>query len=370
MGKMIELIINKILSEQDIAQEYNLNSTTIGYILISKSPYRNYLHYRFSYIILRGSSPVLCVRFYKDRNSNIRLEREFDIQRAIYNKYTNLKIPYPVVLFEINGHKVMLEEAFDGKTLYRSWEENRTTNNCREVVGHAMRVQMLLSENLIPSNFRDFADEINALTSQFITLYRPTATEEASVMRFVNLLIDEFKNKPIYKRYTNGDFSSRNILLDAANELILLDFEFAEETHLYFLDWLSFVSSLNIPRKTIELLVNDNSDTTVFGASASVKHLNLMYNSETAKALWLLFAMKEFVRHLQAYAKESEIQRITMNATLQTLFTSSNTRTQELIRLARISWFLIQTGGVKIFYHALIEKIRTNALLRTRLASQ
>jgi hypothetical protein len=95
-----------------------------------------------------------------------------------------------------------------------------------------------------------------------------------------------------------------------------------------------------------------------------------MDNSEINKALWLLFAMKEFVRHLQAYAKESEIQRISMTATLRTLFTSSNARKQELIRLARISWFLIQTGGVKIFYHALIEKIRTNALLRTRLASQ
>ena len=81
---MIEPVIDKLLNDKDIAQKYNLNRSTVSYILISKSPYRNFLHSRFNYTILSDASPVLCVRFYNDKNSNTRLDREFDIQRTIY----------------------------------------------------------------------------------------------------------------------------------------------------------------------------------------------------------------------------------------------------------------------------------------------
>ena len=92
---MIEPVINELLNDEDIAQKYNLNKSTVSYILISKSPYRNYLHSRFNYTILSGACPVLCVRFYNDKNSNTRLEREFDIQRTIHTKYKNLQILAP-----------------------------------------------------------------------------------------------------------------------------------------------------------------------------------------------------------------------------------------------------------------------------------
>jgi|GEM_PF-6081578 len=368
---MIELVINKLLNDEDIAQKYNLNRSTISYVLTSRSPYRNYLHSRFNYTILSGASPVLCVRFYSDNNSNIRLEREFDIQRNIYTKYTNLKIPCPVSLFEINGCEVMVEEAFLGKTLYKKWEENRTTSNCHEVIEHATQVQMLLNEDLVLSNFTEFANEINELTSRFIALYRPTLTERASIMKLVSLLIGEFKNASIYKRYTNGDFNPTNILLDVDNSPILLDFELAEETHLYFLDWFNLIFCFNIPRKTIERLLNSNCDTTFVNALSYIKNLNHVSDNQIVKAQWLLFYMKLFVTNSHAYPKfEVEIQRINMKSKLKTLFRGSNPRTQELIRLARMSVFILKTGGIKILYHAVMEKMRTNDLLRTLLATQ
>jgi len=361
---MIELIISKLLNDEDIAQKYNLNRSTISYMPTSTSRYKHYVHSRFNYTIFSDASPVLCVRFYSDKNSNARLEREYDIQRTIYTKYTNLKIPYPVSLFEINGRKVMVEEAFAGKTLYKKWEEDRTTNNCHEVIEYATQVQMLLNKNLILSNFTDFANEINALTSQFIALYRPPPTEEALIMRLVNLLIDAFKDKSIYKRYTNGDFYPSNILLGLENEPILLDFESAEETHLYFLDWFSFIFYFNIPSKSIESLLNNNCDTTFANALSYIKHPSHMSNNSIVRAQWLLFYMKEFLRKSLAYPKiETEIQRITMKSKLKTLFTGSNTRTQEFIRLARISLFILKTGGIRIFYHAAMEKMHTTGLL-------
>ncbi|MFY3740373.1 MAG: hypothetical protein HMLIMOIP_000810 [Candidatus Nitrosomirales archaeon] len=282
----------------------------------------------------------------------------------MYTKYTNLKIPYPVSLVEINGRKVMVEEAVDGRTLYKKWEENRTTSNYHEVIEHATQVQMLLNKNLILSNFTDFANEISELTSQFIALYRPTPTERASIVKLVNLLIDEFKNRNIYKRYTNGDFSLTNILLDADMAPILLDFELAEETHLYFLDWFNFIFCFNIPRKTIEPLPNSNCDTTFVNALSYIKNLNHESDNQIVKAQWLLFYMKLFVTNSHAYPKfEAEIQRINMKSKLKTLFRGSNTRTQELIRLARMSVFILKTGGIRIFYHAVMEKMRTNGLL-------
>jgi hypothetical protein len=368
---MIELIINELLNNEDVVQKYNLNRSTISYIPTSKSPYRNYLRSRFSYIILSGASPALCVRFYNDKNSNALLEREYDIQRTIYTKYKNLKIPHPVALFEINGCKVMVEEAFLGKTLYKKWEENRATNNCHAVIEHATQVQMRLNENLIRSNFTALANEIHELTSQFIALYRPTPTEQASIMKLVNLLIDEFRNKSIYKRYTNGDFNPKNILLDVENAPILLDFERAEETQLYFLDWFKFICYFTIPRKTIEAVLNSNCDTTFVNALSYIKNLNYVSNNQIVKAQWLLFYMKEFLRQSLAYPKlEPEILRITMKSKLKTLFTGSNTRTDELVRLARISLFILKTGGVKILYHAMIDKIRTTGLLRPLQATQ
>ncbi len=368
---MIELIINELLNDKDVAQEYNLSRSTISYVQTSKSPYRNFVHSRFNYIIISGASPVLCVRFYNDKNSNTRLEREFEIQRTIHAKYKNLKIPYPVTLFEVNGCKVMVEEAFDGKTLYKKWEERRTTNTCHEIIQRATLVQMLLNENLILSNFMDLASEISELASQFIALYRPTPVEEASIMKLVNLLIDDFKNKTIYKRYTNGDFSFTNIQLAAENALILLDFELAEETHLYFLDWLNLIVSFNIPRNAVAPIINGNHNAVFANALSYVKDPNLVSDSQIVKAQWLLFYMKHFLRNSQAYPElEAEIQRITMKSKLKTLLTGSNARRQELIRLIRMSLFILKTGGAKIFYHAVIEKIRTNGLLRTQLTTQ
>lgn len=361
---MIERIINKLLNDEDIAQKYNLNRSTISYMLTSTSAYKHYVHSRFNYTIFSDASPVLCIRFYSDKNSNVRLEREFDIQRTIYMKYTNLKIPYPIALFEIDGCKVMVEEAFLGKTLYKKWEENRTTNNCHEVVEHATLVHMRLNENLSLSNFTDFANEINELTSRFIALYRPTPTEQASIMRLVNLLMDEFTNASIYKRYTNGDFYPSNILLDFENEPILLDFESAEETHLYFLDWFSFIFYFNIPRNSIKSLLNNNYDSTFVDALSYIKNLNHVSNNQIVKAQWLLFYMKELLRKSLAYPKlETEIQRITIKSELNILLTGSNARMQELIRLARISLFILKIGGIKIFYYAVMEKMRTNGLL-------
>lgn len=355
--EIMKTLVDRLVSDKDICTTYNLSRYILSYSSISKSRQRNHEHYRFNFIIFSNNTPMFLVKFYNDKNSNELLAREFQIHKTIYEKYENLRIPLPIKLFEIYGLNVMVEEVFEGKTLYQCFEEDSMMEHFHQFIAHANEIQMRLNENLIPSTFKDFSDEIHRLTSQFIALYGPTTSEQSLITHFVKLVLDRISNKSLYKRYTNGDFNSTNILLDGKNESILLDFELAEETHLYFLEWFQFIISIPVRRNIIDLHLKDYSEPIILNALLHLRQHKTSDNS--IKLQWLLFYMKQFVIMSQV-SEKAELDKLRNNLKfdLISLFTNSNTNEPELIRLVRISLFILKIYGVKGLFEAFVEKIR------------
>ncbi len=370
-SNIVELVINKLMNDEAIVKKYNLKRSTVSYSLISKSVCRNYQSIRFNFVIHSNRIPILVVKFYNDKHSNPLIERELHIRQTIFVKYRNVRTANPLALLEINGLKVIVEEACEGKTLYQCLRENRTTEYLSKSIEFANQLHMSLNENLVLSNVEDFANEVENLTSQFIALYKPTSSEESLIMNLVKLLIEWFKNKPVYKRYTTGDFTSNNILLDANNNLLLLDFEYAEETHFYFLEWLKFIYSISVLEKMRELPHRDYSDLALVNALSYYKELNYLLDNPIGKAQWLLFYMKDFVTLAGVLSKHNLAKhRIDLQFNLLTLFAGSRGRWLELIRLVKVSLCLTREGGIAALFEALRLKIRINGLIRTLMLAQ
>jgi len=111
---VIQFIVDELLRHKDLAERYDLKGSKIAHALVSLGGYRKYEASRIVFVIFSGDVPILCVKFYKDRKSNALLERESQIQKTMYERYKNLRIPAVAGLFEINGFKVMVEEMCIG----------------------------------------------------------------------------------------------------------------------------------------------------------------------------------------------------------------------------------------------------------------
>ncbi len=360
---MIELIIDRVMNDKDIVEQYNLNSV-ISYRKTHTSMCRSYERIRSIFIIFSHGIPVLSVKFYNDKKSNTMLEREFNLQKTMFEKYKDLTIPVPVGLFEIDGLSVMIEEAVDGKMLYQLLKEDITVQNLYHAIELANKIQTHLNKIMTPSDCKYFESELQELTSQFMALYKPTPAETSLIMTYTKLLIDESKNKNIYKRYTNGDLNASNILLDGKNRLILLDFEFVKETHFYFLEWFQFIASLPIPYKMIDI-TSAYSDPILLNALSFFKHQTVS-NNPVAKAQCLLFYMQNLIINSETFPKnELKALRRSIKFELRRLFVASNTKQPEFVRLVATSLFILKAYGIKDLFEALVEKIRVRCFSST-----
>ncbi|MGH7909002.1 MAG: hypothetical protein ACRENW_04030, partial [Thermodesulfobacteriota bacterium] len=170
---MIESIVSKLLNDEDIAPRYNLRRSRVTYTPIPRYLEGNYGSSRFIFAIHSDGLPILLVKFHNDKKFNSLIEREFINLTTFYTKYKNLSVPAPVALYEINGLAVMVRNVVPGQTLDECFKDENMVETLPQIVEHASKVQMLLNENLIISDFTDFVNEIYNVTSQFITLYKP-----------------------------------------------------------------------------------------------------------------------------------------------------------------------------------------------------
>ena len=167
------------------------------------------------------------------------IQKQFKKQEIIYKKCNGKGISKPLGVKMLNNIQMLIEEGINGK----NFEKYISENPSQDLIKSIMRKIITLHDNFDniqePSTFDALNTEVDQLIDQFIKDYFPNEKELFTIRECISIFLQHCKKKKIYKRYSNGDFTPRNLIVDNV-DITLTDFEFVEETHLYFLDWLRF----------------------------------------------------------------------------------------------------------------------------------
>ena len=347
---MIQSIINELKGSKELLEHYDL-SGQLHYALISSGSYRTYQKGRINIVIFNeDGNPLFFLKFYKDKQTNPLIEAEFEKLEFLCTRYKNLKISKPLALLKINGFSIMAVEAFNGKTLSRLLSENPSIENVIDAIEYGKKVQADLNDTLLVSRFSDFEHEVNDLVHAFTSLYKPTPFEEFLIKRYTDIFKDEFKDKPVYKRFTNGDFVPKNIILSVDRLPILIDFEFMEETHLYFLDWFRFFTYyFDVPLEIMHhILEHDIDDYFLNAALFKFRDQKGLVNDPTIVALWLVFYLKDFIIKSSVMPDQQlKNEREDLRSTLSSLLTSVFSHDHEIMELIRDEQINDLESGIK-----------------------
>ena len=233
---MIKSIINSLTHDSKYNQYFDTNKK-LSYVMISTGGYKPYEKGRIIFLILQDDIPSIIVKFYKVPNGLI--QDQFKKQEIIYNKCGGKGIPKPLGILMLNDNEIMIEEGINGKNLERYISDNPSQDLVKSIMHKIISLYDHLNNTLEPSTFVALNKEVDHLLDRFIELYSPSENELLTIRECISTFLLNFKNENISKRYSNGDFISRNLIVDDEN-ITLVDFEYVSETHLYFFDWFRF----------------------------------------------------------------------------------------------------------------------------------
>ena len=289
---MIKSIINSLTNDSTYNQYFDPNKK-LSYVMISTGGYKPYEKGRIVFLILQDNIPSIIVKFYKVPNGLI--QDQFKKQEIIYKKCGGKGIPKPLGILMFNDTEIMIEEGVNGKNLERYISDNPSQDLVKSVMHKITSLYDHLNNTLEPSTFDALNKEVNQLLDKFIKLYSPSENELLTVRECISIFLQDFKNEKIFKRYTNGDFISRNIIVDDEN-ITLIDFEYANETHLYLFDWFRFFkyqfSLSNDYLYNIIINTEINDDSFISSLREFTKHRS---NKQFDVASRLVFEIKEYV---------------------------------------------------------------------------
>ena len=289
---MIKSIINSLTNDSTYNQYFDPNKK-LSYVMISTGGYKPYEKGRIVFVILQDKIPSIIVKFYKVPNGLI--QDQFKKQEIIYKKCGGKGIPKPLGILMFNDTEIMIEEGVNGKSLERYISDNPSQDLVKSVMHRIISLHDHLNNMLEPSTFDAFNKEVNQILDKFIKLYSPSENELLTVRECISIFLQHFKNEKIFKRYSNGDFISRNLIVDDEN-ITLIDFEYVNETHLYFFDWFRFFKyqfSLSSDYLySIILNTEINDDSFISSLREFTKHRS---NKQFDVASRLVFEIKEYV---------------------------------------------------------------------------
>ena len=290
---MIKSIINSLTHDSKYNQYFDTNKK-LSYVMISTGSYKRYEQGRIVFLILQDNIPTITAKFYKAPNGLI--QDQFKKQEIIYEKCGGKGIPKPLGILMLNDAEIMIEEGINGKNLDRYLSENPSQYLVKSIMQRVISLYEHLNAMLEPSTFDALEQEVNQLFDRFINLYSPTENEILTIKKCISIFLQDFKNKKISKRYSNGDFISRNLIVDDEN-IRLVDFEDGNETHLYFFDWFRFFKmQYSISNDYIySVMLNSEINNDLFMSSLR-EFTKYRSNEQFGVACRLVFEIKEYVQ--------------------------------------------------------------------------
>lgn len=148
----------------------------------------------------------------------------------------------PLLWHQSGGWDYLATEHFAGADLETLVRDGRLT--AADALGHARRVVAALEKTVLPSTSDLAVQEMNRLFAQVCALPLFDGFDQTFLDGFVfPAMRAGLTTETPTTRWTNGDVIPRNILVDAAGAVRLVDYEFAERTHFFAADgwrWRSF----------------------------------------------------------------------------------------------------------------------------------
>jgi hypothetical protein len=290
---MIKSIIDKLKHDSKYDQYFD-TTKKLSYVMISTGAYRPYEKGRIVFLILQDNTPSLVAKFYKQPNGLI--QNEFKIQEIIYKKCGGNGISKPLGILIINGIEIMVEEGIKGRSLERHISDNPSQNSVKSVMYKINSLYNHLNNLLEPSTFDALNKEVNHLLDRFMHLYSLSDNELLTVRECISIFLQNFKNEKIFKRYSNGDFESRNLILDDEN-ITLIDFEDVNETHLYYFDWFRFFKyQYSLPNDYFYSIILNSEINDHYIISSLAEFTKYRSNKQFDIASRMMFEIKEYVQ--------------------------------------------------------------------------
>jgi hypothetical protein len=289
---MIKSIIDKLIHDSKYNQYFDANKK-LSYVMISTGSYRPYGKGRIVFLILQDNIPSLVVKFYKQ--SNGLMQNEFKTQEIIYKKCNGKGIPKPLGILILNDIEIMVEEGIEGKNFERYISDNPSQNLVQCMMSKIYSLYDHFRNLQDLSNFGALNKEVNQLFDKFIYLYTPNENELLTIRKCISLFLQHFKNEKIFTRYSNGDFISRNLIVDVEN-ITLIDFEYVNKTHLYHFDWFRFFKYQYVLSNDYLYSIILNSEITdPFILSSLAEFTKYRSNEPFDVASRMIFEIKEYV---------------------------------------------------------------------------
>ena len=183
-------------------------------------------------------------RFYKLRLNNEKcihltlgkdLDKIYNLSVEIHKVLPNLSCR-PLFFEDSEDFTLFGQEYFDGDPIDKCFEEDRLSENdvttiLTTIEEHLQKLESPSSDEALLHEYHEFSERIlnnpllQELDKEFLKLYILPSLKEG------------VKNVTPSIRWSPGDLTPRNILVDANLSFRIIDFEFASKTHFHFEDW-------------------------------------------------------------------------------------------------------------------------------------
>ena len=170
---------------------------------------------------------------------------DFENTKLFHSRFPDLAIR-PIALLQIPGSSVAVLEHFDGQTLETALSSNRLSTP--DALSLLDRLLDRLDDNIPPATPAEISEDLSLLREElFSSPVWGTLDLQFFASTVFPFLQNAFSSFPLMRRWTNGDFTPRNILVDANHQVRLIDFEFAAQSSLAAADYFRFGEFSTLP---------------------------------------------------------------------------------------------------------------------------
>ena len=160
------------------------------------------------------------------------LDKVFSKQKIAYQLIPEL-ICEPYFLIDLgNSLYLYAQEFWNGKPLDDLKDENKISKIL-------CQIDLRLSSLVVSSTTEEMQNEWMSLKTEIFSVIELSSFDKSIIENIINTL---FESKVALtqpkKRWSCGDFTSRNILVSKDYKYKIIDLEFSRETHFYYEDWI------------------------------------------------------------------------------------------------------------------------------------